>query len=165
MRVRKGVTFTAASGLLCFSTAPPTQRRLRISDRTTGVVLRGTESLLTHRWREMDSNPRSPGHSKLCCRAPRSLLRRAGGGEVGTVVQLVRRTTPSSRAGARFEQVVACWAARRLRLLTVQLIYTFALHRLDQQLHDPKRPFARIGETGATTMPVSIGVAGASTSS
>ena len=25
-------------------------------DRTTGVVLRGTESLLTHRWREMDSN-------------------------------------------------------------------------------------------------------------
>src|SRR6516225_9237318 len=24
------------------------------------------------------------------------------------------RTTPSSQAGARFEQVVACWAARRL---------------------------------------------------
>jgi hypothetical protein len=24
-------------------------------DRTTGVVLRGTESLLTHRWRETDS--------------------------------------------------------------------------------------------------------------
>jgi len=28
----------------------------RSYDRTTGVVLRGTESLLTHRWREMDSN-------------------------------------------------------------------------------------------------------------
>jgi hypothetical protein len=25
-------------------------------DRTTGAVLRGTESLLTHRWRELDSN-------------------------------------------------------------------------------------------------------------
>jgi hypothetical protein len=25
-------------------------------EATTGVVLRGTESLLTHRWREMDSN-------------------------------------------------------------------------------------------------------------
>jgi hypothetical protein len=25
-------------------------------DRTTGVVLRGTESLLTHRWSGMDSN-------------------------------------------------------------------------------------------------------------
>ena len=36
----------------------------------------------------MDSNPRSPGHGELCCRAPyRSLLRRAGGGEVGTAVQ------------------------------------------------------------------------------
>jgi hypothetical protein len=35
----------------------------------------------------MDSNPRSPGHGELC-RAPyRSLLRRAGGGEVGTAVQ------------------------------------------------------------------------------
>ena len=29
-------------------------------DRTTGVVLRGTESLLTHRWRVLDSNYRSP---------------------------------------------------------------------------------------------------------
>src|SRR6516162_4001861 len=28
-------------------------------DRTTGAVLRGTESLLTHRWREADSNHRS----------------------------------------------------------------------------------------------------------
>jgi hypothetical protein len=31
----------------------------RSCDRTTGVVLRGTESLLTHRWREPDSNHRS----------------------------------------------------------------------------------------------------------
>jgi acyl-CoA synthetase (AMP-forming)/AMP-acid ligase II/acyl carrier protein len=37
--------------------------------------------------REMDSNPQSPGHGELCCRALRSLLRRAGGGEVGTAVQ------------------------------------------------------------------------------
>ena len=29
------------------------------ASRTTGVVLRGTESLLTHRWRELDSNHRS----------------------------------------------------------------------------------------------------------
>src|SRR6516162_2004240 len=28
----------------------------RLCDRTKDVVLRGTESLLTHRWREMDSN-------------------------------------------------------------------------------------------------------------
>jgi hypothetical protein len=32
----------------------------RSCDRTTGVVLRGTESLLTHRWREMDSNHQFP---------------------------------------------------------------------------------------------------------
>ena len=31
VRVRKGATFTAASGLLRFSTAPPTPRRLKIS--------------------------------------------------------------------------------------------------------------------------------------
>ena len=31
----------------------------RSCDRTTGVVLRGTESLLTHRWSEGDSNSRS----------------------------------------------------------------------------------------------------------
>ena len=35
----------------------------------------------------VDSNPRSPGHGELRCRAPRSLLRRAGAGEVGTAVQ------------------------------------------------------------------------------
>jgi hypothetical protein len=44
---------------------PSAARGRRQSDRrglrteaigTTGVVLRGTESLLTHRWREMDSN-------------------------------------------------------------------------------------------------------------
>jgi hypothetical protein len=29
-------------------------------DRTTGAVFRGTESLLTHRWRELDSNHRFP---------------------------------------------------------------------------------------------------------
>ena len=38
------------------------------------------------------------------------------------------RTTPSSRAGARFEQVVACCARGGFRHLAVQLIYTFALH-------------------------------------
>ena len=27
-----------------------------VPNRTTGIVLRETESLLTHRWREMDSN-------------------------------------------------------------------------------------------------------------
>jgi len=30
------------------------------SMRTAGVVLRGTESLLTHRWRKVDLNPWSP---------------------------------------------------------------------------------------------------------
>jgi hypothetical protein len=40
----------------------PEERVGAAPSRTTGVVLRGTESLLTHRWREMDSNPRSPGH-------------------------------------------------------------------------------------------------------
>src|SRR5271169_2445678 len=33
---------------------------MRSNNGTTGVVLRGTESLLTHPWREMDSNHRSP---------------------------------------------------------------------------------------------------------
>src|ERR1700730_9445803 len=31
--------------------------------------------------------PSVPGHAELCCRAPRSLLRGAGGAEVGTAVQ------------------------------------------------------------------------------
>src|SRR5262249_16119217 len=31
---------------------------------------RNAEVRLTDRWREMDSNPRSPGHRELCCRAP-----------------------------------------------------------------------------------------------
>src|SRR6516165_11951619 len=34
-------------------------------DRTTGAVLRGTESLLTHRWREPDSNLRSRSCERL----------------------------------------------------------------------------------------------------
>ena len=33
-------------------------------------VLRGTESLLTHCWREMDSNHRSPVTCELCWRGP-----------------------------------------------------------------------------------------------
>src|SRR6516165_12361990 len=34
------------------------------------VVLRGTESLLTHRWREMDSNQWYGGTEKMPCAAP-----------------------------------------------------------------------------------------------
>ena len=40
-------------------------------EATTGVVLRGTESLLTHRWRETDSNFRSPEETTFS-RPPRS---------------------------------------------------------------------------------------------
>ena len=61
------------------------------------------------------------------------------------------RTTPSSRAGARFEQVVACCARGGFRHLAVQLIYTFALHRLDQQFGE--RPYQGIPKSP------SIGVA------
>ena len=37
----------------------------RSCDRTTGVVLRGTESLWTHRWRGLDSNFSYAGAVKL----------------------------------------------------------------------------------------------------
>ena len=55
---RRG-TFAGGDSALQLHEARPS---LGAPSRTTGVVLRGTESLLTHRWREMDSNPRSPGH-------------------------------------------------------------------------------------------------------
>jgi hypothetical protein len=66
------------------ATAAHTRAESRGSPRTRAAW--GERQTL--RWRGMDSNPRSPGHGELCCRAPyRSLLRRAGGGEVGTAVQ------------------------------------------------------------------------------
>src|SRR5208282_1994345 len=45
----------AAYAASAFSSQGPSIAN-RSRDQTTGVVLRGTESLLTHRWREMDSN-------------------------------------------------------------------------------------------------------------
>jgi hypothetical protein len=50
-------TNIGSSGLpiRAFSSQGPSMAK-RSCDRTTGVVLRGTESLLTHRWREVDSN-------------------------------------------------------------------------------------------------------------
>ena len=36
-------------------------------------ISRGTESLQTHRWREADSNPRSPGHGELRYRPCRTV--------------------------------------------------------------------------------------------
>jgi hypothetical protein len=45
----------AAYAASAFSSQGPSIAN-RSCDRTTGVVLRGTESLLTHHWREMDSN-------------------------------------------------------------------------------------------------------------
>jgi hypothetical protein len=40
--------------------------------RTAGVVLRGTESLLTHRWSELDSNRWSPSKEMLASATIRS---------------------------------------------------------------------------------------------
>jgi hypothetical protein len=47
----------------------------------------GLRVRMTPRWSKGDSNPRSPGHGESLSGPYRSLLQRAGGGEVGTAVQ------------------------------------------------------------------------------
>jgi hypothetical protein len=69
-------------------------------------------SPLTRRRREMDSNHRSPVTCELCRRGLPPLPARER--ERFSAISSARRPIPSSRAGARFEQVVACCAARRL---------------------------------------------------
>src|SRR5205807_9384641 len=39
----------------------------------TSTIIGGTEGSQTRRWREKDSNPRSPGHGELRCRPCRTV--------------------------------------------------------------------------------------------
>ena len=98
----------------------------------------------------MDSNHRYPGHGELCCRARRSFLRRAGGGEVGTAVHpdffcsashSIEPGCVHSFGGLRFATLLG-----RFCFPAVQLKYTFALHRLDQQFAE--RPYQGINAAG-----------------
>jgi len=79
--------------------------------------------LQTHRWREMDSNHRSPVTCELCWRGLSLLPARER--ERFSLALSAPRTTPSSRAGVRLSRLWLAALRGGFRHLAVQLIYTF----------------------------------------
>ena len=101
----------------------------------------------SHRWREMDLNPRSPGHGGALLSGPLPLVAAKGG-------RRRSRHCGSARfllLGKPFHRARGVHGFGGLRFVAqlgglcvpaVQLIYTFAFHRLDQQFAE--RPYQGI---------------------
>ena len=84
----------------------------------------------THRWREMDSNHRSPVTCALCRRGL-PLLRGSGSGSARFLLlggPFHRAGLPYGLGGLRFAALLG-----RFFFPAVRFIYTLALYRLDQQ--------------------------------
>ena len=83
--------------------------------RCATEVEAGKGSQRTLRWREMDSNHRSPVTCELCRRGLPLLPARER--ERFSAISSARRPIPSSQAAIRFGRVAVCGAARPLLLL------------------------------------------------